>query len=78
MQIRKLCKMNRGQEHLVVLYIYICNCELFFGLFINVKIKWTKNLVFEQVALKFSKRRHFADITSICSDNGFAPHALTI
>lgn len=67
--------MYRGQEHPVE--IYMCNCGLF-CLFINVKTKWTKNLVFEQVALKFSKRLHFADITSICPDNGFAPHALTI
>lgn len=37
-----------------------------------------EEFAFEQVDLKFYKRLHCADITSICPDNGFAPHELTI
>lgn len=61
-----------------ILWRYIYAIVAFFCLFINVKVKWTKNLAFEQVALKLSKRLHFAHITTICPDNGFAPHALKI
>lgn len=58
-------------------YLYEGNCWLYY-LFVNVKMKWAENLTVEQADFKFYKRLHCADITSICPDNGFAHHALTI